>query len=196
MVKNIKRYRKDLKKTPLAVVQDPKYQYTDFLPVTYTLPGDYNLFAEEFRKNPTSVWIMKPTDKARGIGIFIINKLNQIKKWSRDNKQIQWSYANCKDSYVVSKYIETPLLIGGKKFDLRLYVLVTSWRPLVAYQHEQGFGRFCAVKYTSDVSDLDNNYMHLTNVSIQKNGTTMKLTVANGPTKTFFSTSMRPAVRK
>ncbi|KAJ8328168.1 hypothetical protein BDV3_005455 [Batrachochytrium dendrobatidis] len=166
MVKNIKRYKKELEKDknkPLT-----KFQYIDFLPVTYTLPGDYNLFAEEFRKNPSAVWIMKPTDKARGIGIFIISKLSQIKKWSRD--KLQWSYANCKDTYVVSRYIDNPLLIGSKKFDLRLYVLVTSWRPLVAYRHGQGFGRFCAVKYNRDIEELDNNFMHLTNVSIQKHG--------------------------
>ncbi|KAJ3097773.1 putative tubulin polyglutamylase ttll1 [Phlyctochytrium planicorne] len=168
MVKNIKRYRKEVEKLNL-LQSDTRYKYLDFLPTTYTLPGDYNLFAEEFRKSSSNVWIMKPTDKARGIGIFIINKLHQIKKWSRDNK-MQWSYANCKDTYVVSRYIENPLLIGGKKFDLRLYVLVTSWRPLVAYKYNQGFGRFCAVKYTSDVGDLDNSFMHLTNVSIQKYG--------------------------
>ncbi|KAJ3215451.1 putative tubulin polyglutamylase ttll1 [Dinochytrium kinnereticum] len=34
----------------------------------------------------------------------------------------------------------------------------------------QGFARFCAVKYTSDVGELDNSFMHLTNVSIQKYG--------------------------
>ena len=35
-------------------------------------------------------------------------------------------------------------------------VLVTSWRPLVAYKYTQGFTRFCAVKYTLDADDLDN----------------------------------------
>ncbi|KAJ3089125.1 putative tubulin polyglutamylase ttll1 [Physocladia obscura] len=176
MVKNIKRYRKDVEKaiannqqsTSISGGIDARYKYIDFLPTTFTLPGDYNLFVEEFKRNPSNVWIMKPTDKARGIGIFIINKLQQIKKWSRDNKM--WSYANCKDSYVVSRYIDNPLLIGRKKFDLRLYVLVTNWKPIIAYKYQQGFCRFCTVKYTSDIGDLDNNFMHLTNVSIQKYG--------------------------
>ncbi|KAI8616579.1 hypothetical protein BC830DRAFT_192520 [Chytriomyces sp. MP71] len=168
MVKNIKRFRKDLERNNVAIAGDAKYKYLDFLPTTFTLPGDYNLFVEEFKRFPNNVWIMKPTDKARGIGIFIINKLAQIKKWSREGKM--WSYATCKDSYVVSRYIDNPLLIGGKKFDLRLYVLVTNWRPIVAYKYGQGFCRFCTVKYTSDIDELDNNFMHLTNVSIQKHG--------------------------
>jgi tubulin polyglutamylase TTLL1 len=67
------------------------------------------------------MWIMKPCSKAQGKGIFIINKLSQTKKWA-NSKAVE--------GYVVSRYIENPLLIGGKKFDLRMYVLVISYRPL------------------------------------------------------------------
>ncbi len=49
------------------------------------------------------------------------------------------------------------------------YVLVTSFRPLRAYIHREGFGRFCTVKYETTV-DPENMYVHLTNVSLQKKG--------------------------
>lgn len=173
MVKNIKRYRKDLEKegSLLAEKDEPgRFIHLDFIPVTFMLPADYNLFVEEFRKNPNSTWIMKPCGKARGIGIFLINKLSQIKKWSRDNKSGNFSTPSGKDTYVISRYIDNPLLIGGKKFDLRLYVLVASFRPLKAYIYKLGFCRFCTVKYNANLNELDNMFVHLTNVSIQKQG--------------------------
>ncbi|XP_036433318.1 probable tubulin polyglutamylase TTLL1 [Colossoma macropomum] len=174
MIKNIKRYRKDLEKegSPLAEKdENGKYIYLDFVPVTFMLPADYNLFVEEFRKSPSSTWIMKPCGKAQGKGIFLINKLSQIKKWSRDSRTSTFVAANSgKEAYVISLYIDNPLLIGGKKFDLRLYVLVTTYRPLKCYMYKLGFCRFCTVKYTPSTSELDNMFVHLTNVAIQKHG--------------------------
>ncbi|XP_007896737.1 probable tubulin polyglutamylase TTLL1 [Callorhinchus milii] len=173
MVKNIKRYRKELEKegNPLAE-KDEKGRYIslDFVPVTLLLPADYNMFVEEFRKYPSSTWIMKPCGKAQGRGIFLINKLSQIKKWSRDGKNANFVASTTKESYIISLYIDNPLLIGGKKFDLRLYVLVTSFRPLKCYMYKLGFCRFCTVKYTASTSELDNIFVHLTNVAIQKHG--------------------------
>ena len=89
MVKNIKRYRRDLERdgNPLAE-KDEKgcYIHMDIIPNTYTFPGDYNIFVEEFRRNPNTMWIMKPSSKAQGQGIFLVNKLTQLKKWQQESK--------------------------------------------------------------------------------------------------------------
>ena len=61
-------------------------------------------------------------------------------------------------------------MVGGKKFDLRIYVLVTSYRPLKVWLSSLGFARFCTEKYSSDMNDIDNMMVHLTNVAIQKKG--------------------------
>mgnify|MGYP000849026852 CR=1 FL=1 len=73
-----------------------------------------------------------------------------------------------KETHIISRYIDDPLLIGGKKFDLRIYVLVTNYRPLKAWLYSHGFARFCNEKYTTDIAEMDNQFIHLTNVAIQK----------------------------
>ncbi len=60
------------------------------------------------------------------------------------------------------------MLIGGKKFDLRIYVLVTNYKPLRVYLYELGFCRFCVEKYNNDLDCRENMFVHLTNVAIAK----------------------------
>jgi hypothetical protein len=56
------------------------------------------------------------------------------------------------DSFVVSRYIENPLLLNGHKFDLRIYVAITSYEPLRVYVYREGLVRFASEKY--DISKV------------------------------------------
>jgi hypothetical protein len=71
------------------------------------------------------------------------------------------------ESLVVSRYINNPLLINGLKFDLRLYVLVTSFDPFKIYIYNEGLVRFASEPY--NINNIKQNvYAHLTNYSINK----------------------------
>lgn len=70
----------------------------------------------------------------------------------------------------MSRYLENPLLVGGRKFDLRIYALVLSYMPLKVYFYRGGFCRFTSERYSMDRDDMTNLYVHLTNVAIQKKG--------------------------
>ena len=58
------------------------------------------------------------------------------------------------------------MLIDGFKFDLRVYVAVTSVNPLRLYVYDEGLVRFASERY--DTSNLKNVFSHLTNYSINK----------------------------
>jgi len=148
----------------------------DFVPLTWTLPGEYAVFADEFKRAQLSasasspaVFIVKPNAKSQGKGIELLHKAAQLKRWAALAKL----GSDPRHTYVVSRYIADPLLIGGRKFDLRMYVLVTRYRPsLKAWVYREGFARFCNVAYDGTAGSLANSEMHLTNVAIQKHGDT------------------------
>ena len=73
-----------------------------------------------------------------------------------------------KAGYVVSKYIRKPHLINGLKYDLRLYVLITSYDPLKIYLYEDGLVRFATEKYSTNPKTLKKRFIHLTNYSVNK----------------------------
>uniref|UniRef100_UPI00398E8B33 probable tubulin polyglutamylase TTLL2 n=1 Tax=Pristiophorus japonicus TaxID=55135 RepID=UPI00398E8B33 len=131
----------------------------NFSPIAFILPNDYTKFVAKYTKDKKvnggklGYWICKPVDLSRGRGIFIF----------QDIKDLTYS---C--SVIVQKYISNPLLISGYKFDLRIYVCVTSFCPLTVYIYQEGLVRFGTEKYS--LTALDNVYAHLTNTSINRFG--------------------------
>lgn len=125
-----------------------------FVPRTYVLPQDLRHFRQVWEKNGgKEKWIVKPPASARGTGIRVVHRWSQIPK---------------KRAVVVQQYLSRPMLIHGAKFDLRLYVLVTSFNPLRIYIYPDGLVRFASVKYNDDINYLSDRFMHLTNYSINK----------------------------
>ena len=57
--------------------------------------------------------------------------------------------------------------MNGHKFDLRVYVVVTSFYPLKIYVYREGLARFATEKYSKNATEK-NLYVHLTNYSINK----------------------------
>nr|XP_054601526.1 probable tubulin polyglutamylase TTLL9 [Nothobranchius furzeri] len=162
MVKNLKRYQKNLEKD----FGRPEASECDFFPCTFALPSEYHLFVEEFKRNP-GTWIMKPAAKSQGKGIFLFRKLKDVTDWKKDSfhTEEQKDAAHV-ESYVAQRYIENPYLLNGRKFDLRVYVLVTSYIPLKAWLYRDGFARFSNTRFF--LGTINDKHMHLTNVSVQK----------------------------
>jgi hypothetical protein len=73
-----------------------------------------------------------------------------------------------KGSYLITKYIENPHLIYGKKYDFRIYILITSVNPLSIYIYRQGLVRIASEKYSLDANKLTSRYIHLTNTVVNK----------------------------
>ena len=64
---------------------------------------------------------------------------------------------------VIQKYIEKPLLYFGRKFDIRIWVLLTQ--NMSVYMFQEGHLKCCSINY--DLSS-NNTFCHLTNYSFQK----------------------------
>ncbi|KAH8055248.1 hypothetical protein JL720_14360 [Aureococcus anophagefferens] len=106
------------------------------------------------KRGAKPTWIMKPVGLSRGRGISVVSSIEDV------------TYADP----VVVQAPRPARLLGGHKFDLRLYVLVTSFAPLEAFIYREGFARVATKPFSAPGDDNGDKFVHLTNASIQKHG--------------------------
>jgi len=104
-----------------------KYAEFNICPVTYILPQAFKRWEQERKLGGyKDVFIMKPNHLSCAKGIKIVGKKDEIKN---------------KHNFILQKYLSSPHLLRGFKYDLRIYILVTSFDPLVAYMYQDGLVR-------------------------------------------------------
>lgn len=108
-----------------------------------------------------AIWLVKPGDKAnRGNGIRIYDDAEELGA-RIDSKLRPW---------VVQKYMEAPLLVHRRKFDIRAYCLVTQepgGGTTRAYFYPEAYLRTTSAEYSLKTFD---KMVHLNNDAVQKAG--------------------------
>nr|XP_031529340.1 LOW QUALITY PROTEIN: inactive polyglycylase TTLL10 [Vicugna pacos] len=142
----------------------------EFFPETYRLDirdereAFFTLFDE------TQMWICKPTASNQGKGIFLVRNREEVAALQAKTQSIEDAPTYHKmpsrvpQARVVQRYIKNPLLLDGKKFDVRSYLLIACATPyMVFFGH--GYARLTLNLYDPCSSDLSG---HLTNQFMQK----------------------------
>lgn len=119
---------------------------------------------ENFEKKDE--FLIKPSNGSLGRGIKIIQSGDLIDKYSYCDEIYKKPKNSTKTKQipaVAQKYIKSHL-INNTKFDLRIYVLVSSVEPLEIFVYRDGLARFCSLK-----SSCKSIFARITNVTMNKN---------------------------
>ena len=134
-----------------SIQKNPAYHmFPRFMPYTYVLPKDKELLFKAMKEHPRSYYIVKPPNGSCGNGIRLVTYSE---------------FFYIPPNSVVSEYISKPLCIDSFKFDLRVYVLVTSFAPLRAFVYKEGLARFATESYSPVAGSV---FSHLTNATLNK----------------------------
>jgi len=109
-------------------------------------------------------WIIKPGENTNcGHGIHVSSDLEEI----RGLVSSVTTSAGRKRTFIVQKYIERPLLVNKRKFDIRCYGLLTCFNGHVqGYFYHDGYLRTSSKEFT--LKNISNRFIHLTNDAVQK----------------------------
>lgn len=137
-----------------------------FVPDTFVLPAQRDAFeAARDAADTSDVWIVKPFAAYCGRGIFLLGNSDVLPVDAGEERS------------VACRYIDPPHLIHQLKYDIRLYVLVTCWHPLVVYVNCDGLVRFATDAYSTEPSTLSKRTAHITNYAVNKRSSNFRQTL-------------------
>jgi len=119
-------------------------------------------------QEPSATWILKPSRGLGGNGIEIAQGATELREHlfppPRDLALEPSSRPKPAEGWVVQKYIDNPLLLSGRKFDMRAYCIVARTTPHLWF-FRPGYCKVALEPYSADFS---NRLAHLTNACVQK----------------------------
>eukprot|EP01012_Entosiphon_sulcatum_P003594 TRINITY_DN11196_c0_g1_i1.p1 TRINITY_DN11196_c0_g1~~TRINITY_DN11196_c0_g1_i1.p1 ORF type:complete len:436 (+),score=36.18 TRINITY_DN11196_c0_g1_i1:22-1308(+) len=150
----------------LCAFQGSKAGPDVFHPKSYILPAAVNEFlAAEGGSERTVLWIAKPYKLgcSRGHRILPIGELRQL---STDPEEVKKSRKLDDASLllqprVMQLYVADPLLVDGRKLNMRAYVCVRSFSPVEAYVYHAPLFGISPRLFTTDRSSLEDPRVHL-----------------------------------
>lgn len=118
---------------------------------------------EDLKKERTIVYIRK-----QGSGAHMAKGVQPVDDEEEQSIRDIWSNGEgcgtVKTNYIVQDFVHNPLLLLGHKFDFRIYMMVASSNPVIAFYHD-GFLRVSVHKY--DINSKDKSVL-LTNTELMK----------------------------
>jgi hypothetical protein len=106
------------------------------------------------------LWIFKPQESYLGQGIRLL-KVEEKDVENRDGIAA-WAGRKFPDGkWTLQEYVRNPALYKDRKFDIRLWLVVTSMEPLIIHSVSYGFPKVSTVPYSPDVSSLNDLCMHI-----------------------------------
>lgn len=125
----------------------------DYMPLTYNYPEQKNEIHDKFKNykfDLNDLWLVKPVNNYGGRNISFFYSLENIKL----------------KKFIITQYIKKVNLIKGKKYDLRLYILITGLKPLRIYFYKEGLVRIASEIFSLNKSSINNKFIHLTNLCV------------------------------
>ncbi|CAL8107214.1 unnamed protein product [Calicophoron daubneyi] len=144
----------------------PSMLMSDFFPQTFIIDDmrERETFFREAEANDSQLWISKPIGWNQGKGIFLVRDMGSFREHLAKRDDEARALPAGMPPRVVQRYISAPLLIKGRKFDIRCYMLVASTMPYLVLYHP-GYVKLAVSPYSVDDNNLTT---HLTNQYVQK----------------------------